>query len=148
MIKALGKKAVMAMHQQLSHAIKYWAHIAPVVKYPKNNKEYKILVAQLDELLEIVGSNEQHALMGLVDALSYLISVYEEKNFKVPKISAVEVLKFLMVEHELSQKDLPEIASQGVLSEILNNKRTLNVRQIKLLAKRFGVSPATFIDED
>lgn len=49
--------------------------------------------------------------------------------------------------HLLSQADLPEIASQGVLSEILNEKRSLNLRQIKLLSKRFGVSPSTFIDD-
>ena len=49
-----------------------------------------------------------------------------------------------MEEHSLSQSDLPEIGSQGVVSEILNGKRKLNVRQIQGLAKRFQVSPATF----
>jgi len=45
----------------------------------------------------------------------------------------------------VKQADLKEIGSQGVVSEILNGKRSLNVRQIKLLAERFSVSPATFI---
>lgn len=48
------------MHQQLLEAIKYWNHIAPLVKYPKNNKEFNELVSQLDELLEIVGNNQEH----------------------------------------------------------------------------------------
>ena len=52
-----------------------------------------------------------------------------------------------MEEHGLHQADFPEIASQGVMSEILNGKRQLNVRQIKALSKRFNVDPATFIDE-
>jgi HTH-type transcriptional regulator / antitoxin HigA len=52
-----------------------------------------------------------------------------------------------MEEHSLSQSDLPEIGSQGVVSEILNGKRKLNVRQIQALAKRFKVSPATFLTE-
>jgi len=38
-----------------------------------------------------------------------------------------------------------EIGSQGVVSEILNGKRELNVRQIRELANRFHVSPAVFI---
>lgn len=135
------------MHQQLSEAIKYWNHIAPLVKYPKNRKEYKELVTQLDELLEIVGGNEHHRLMGLVDALSHLISIYEEQHFKAPEIKGIEALKFLMQSHLLSQKDFPEIASQGVFSEILKGKRALNLRQIKLLAKRFGVDYSTFIDD-
>jgi HTH-type transcriptional regulator/antitoxin HigA len=50
-----------------------------------------------------------------------------------------------MSEHGLKQSDLTEIGSQGVVSEILNGKRELNTRQIKLLAKRFSVAPSLFI---
>lgn len=50
-----------------------------------------------------------------------------------------------MDEHGLKQADLPEIGSQGVVSEILNGKRELNVGQIRELARRFRVSPAVFI---
>jgi HTH-type transcriptional regulator/antitoxin HigA len=50
-----------------------------------------------------------------------------------------------MSEHDLRQTDLPEIGSQGVVSEVLTGKRELNTRQIKRLAKRFNVSPAVFI---
>ena len=52
-----------------------------------------------------------------------------------------------MDEHHLKQADLPEIGSQGVVSEILNGKRELNVRQIQALADRFHVSPAVFFSE-
>ena len=45
----------------------------------------------------------------------------------------------------MTQKDLPEMGSPGVVSEILHRKRELNTRQIKELSKRFGVSPAVFI---
>jgi HTH-type transcriptional regulator/antitoxin HigA len=51
-----------------------------------------------------------------------------------------------MQEHSLKQSDLPEIGSQGVVSEILNGKRQLNTRQIKALAERFAVSPVVFIN--
>jgi HTH-type transcriptional regulator/antitoxin HigA len=50
-----------------------------------------------------------------------------------------------MEEHDLKQSDLPEIGSQGVISEILSGKRQFSVRQIKLLSKRFNVSPAVFM---
>jgi len=40
---------------------------------------------------------------------------------------------------------LPEVGSQGVVSEVLSGKRELNVRQIRALAKRFHVSPAVFM---
>ena len=146
MIKVLGNEGLF-MNQQLLAAIKYWKHIASIVKYPKNNKEFNELVSQLDELLEIVGNDEEHYLMGLVDTLSNLISVYEEQHFPVSTVKGVSALKLLLSTNHLSQAGLPEIASQGVLSEILHGKRSLNIRQIKLLAKRFGVSPSTFIDD-
>ncbi|MHA3903658.1 helix-turn-helix domain-containing protein [Castellaniella sp. WN] len=41
--------------------------------------------------------------------------------------------------------DLPEIGSQGVVSEILAGKRELNIRQVRALSERFGVSAATFL---
>lgn len=50
-----------------------------------------------------------------------------------------------MEEHSLTQSDLPEVGSQGVVSEILNGKRELNVRQIRKLAERFRVSTAVFV---
>lgn len=49
------------------------------------------------------------------------------------------------VQHGLRQSDLPEIGSQGVVSEILVGKRELNIRQVRALSERFGVSAATFI---
>ena len=50
-----------------------------------------------------------------------------------------------MAESGIKQSDLKDIGSQGVISEILNEKRALNVRQIKLLADRFNISPAIFV---
>jgi HTH-type transcriptional regulator/antitoxin HigA len=59
--------------------------------------------------------------------------------------SGAEMLRYFMNEHDLAQADLPEVGSQGVVSEILHGKRELNLRQIRALAERFHVSPAVFI---
>jgi HTH-type transcriptional regulator/antitoxin HigA len=50
-----------------------------------------------------------------------------------------------MAEHGLRQLDFADIGSQGVISELLAGKRELNTRQIRILAKRFGVSPAVVV---
>ncbi|OGT47958.1 MAG: hypothetical protein A3E82_01735 [Gammaproteobacteria bacterium RIFCSPHIGHO2_12_FULL_38_11] len=133
------------MKQELANAIKHWDYIAPLVKYPKNKKEFDELVLELDELLIIVGNNEKNHLMGLVDILSNIISAYEKEHFPV-NTKGIDALKYLMEAHNLHQADLSEIGSQGVISEILRGKRDLNLRQIKLLAKRFNLNPITFID--
>jgi len=59
--------------------------------------------------------------------------------------SGVDALRFLMMQHGLKQRDVPEVGSQGVVSEVLAGKRSLNLRQVRALSKRFAVSPATFL---
>jgi HTH-type transcriptional regulator / antitoxin HigA len=46
----------------------------------------------------------------------------------------------------LRQGDLPEVGSQGVVSEVLAGKRALNLRQVQALAHRFGVPMEVFAD--
>ena len=44
-----------------------------------------------------------------------------------------------MTEHGLSQKDLPEVGAQSMISELLVGKRKHNLHQVKALAQRFQV---------
>lgn len=111
----------------------------------RTKKEYTRAVETLDTILDEIGEDERHALAELADALGVFIEKYESEHVPVPQARPPAVLKFLMREHGLRQSELPEIGSQGVVSEVLAGKRELNARQIKRLAKRFGVSPAVFI---
>ena len=122
----------------------HWTNIAPLLTV-RNEREYNAAVKRMNELLDEIGTNEKHPLYGLLDTLGTLIHAYEEEHVHIPSAAGTDVLRFLMDEHGLGQSDLPEIGSQGVVSEILNGKRELNVRQIRALAKRFKVSPAVFV---
>ena len=130
----------------ISTAIKHWKYIAPVIHEPMNQSDYEQLSNLLDNLLDVVGENESHELIGLVDVISHMISIYDENENSIGYASGVTALKFLMTQHHLKQTDLSDIASQGVLSEILNGKRKLNLNQIKKLALKFNVSLDTFVD--
>lgn len=131
----------------LKNTIKHWKHIANDIHEPLNKDDYDKLSKMLDNLLDIVGSDENHELIGLVDVISHMITMYDEhKKYQINNISGIKALKFLMEQHNLNQSDLPEIGSQGVVSEILNGKRILNVSQIKKLSRKFHVSAETFID--
>lgn len=138
----------LARNNYLEETIQHWKHISPIIHDPQNDDEYKKLANMLDQLLDIIGSNESHELMGLVDVISHMITMYDENHDEqLPKGTGIDALKFLMEQHSLEQSDLKnEIGSQGVVSEILNGKRLLNLSHIKKLAKRFHVAPATFID--
>jgi len=111
----------------------------------RTETDYNKAVKILNQLLDEVGDDESHPLFNFLEVLGTLIESYEEDHVKIPDVPAGEVLKFLMEEHGLTQADLSEIGSQGVVSEILRGRRELNTRQIKELSKRFGVSPAVFL---
>ncbi|MCW8400884.1 helix-turn-helix domain-containing protein [Legionella sp. PATHC038] len=138
----------LAHNNYLEETIQHWKHISPIIHDPQNDDEYEKLANMLDQLLDIVGDNESHELMGLVDVISHMITQYDENHAEqLQKGNGIEALKFLMEQHGLDQSDFKnEIGSQGVVSEILNGKRQLNLSHIKKLAERFHVTPATFID--
>ncbi len=122
----------------------HWINIAPLLTV-RNEREYNAAVKRMNELLDEIGTNEKHPLYGLLDTLGTLNHAYEDEHFSIPESTGAEILRFLMDENGMTQSDLPEVGSQGVVSEILNSKRELNVRQIRILAKKFKVSPAAFV---
>jgi HTH-type transcriptional regulator/antitoxin HigA len=130
-----------AIPQELQH---HWTAISRLLSI-RNEREYDLAVERLNSLLDEVGTDEEHPLYKLSDTLGTLIHAYEEEHHPIPECSGTDVLRSLMEEHALTQSDLPEIGSQGVISDILRGKRELNVRQIRALATRFQVSPAVFI---
>jgi HTH-type transcriptional regulator/antitoxin HigA len=110
----------------------------------RNEREYDAAVAKLNDLVDEVGDNSKDPRYRFIDTLSVLIEAYDEEHHGIPDASGVELLKFLMEQHSLSQGDLPEVGSQGVVSEILRGKRELNVRQIHALSRRFHLSAGAF----
>ena len=111
----------------------------------RTKKDYARASEMLDAILDEIGEDEKHPFADLADALGVFVEKYEAEHVRLPDAKPAAVLKFLMQQHDLRQSDLPEIGSQGVVSEVLAGRRELNARQIKRLAKRFGVSPAVFI---
>ena len=112
---------------------------------PTRDEEYARLVALLDEITDIVRDDETHPLEKMMDVLGVLIADYEDEHVPEPEGDPISVLQYFMEAYGLRQKDLPELGSQGVVSEILNKKRTLNLRQVKFLSERFKVPPSVFI---
>ena len=80
-----------------------------------------------------------------IDLLTLLVERYEEEHYRLPEASPIEVLRFLLEQHGLKQRDLAaDLGGESVVSEVLSGKRKLNATHIELLSKRFHVSPAVF----
>ena len=122
----------------------HWSSISPLLTV-RNEREYDRAVKRLNELLDEIGTNERHPLYSFMDTLGTLIAAYEEEHHPMPASSGADKLRYFMEDRGLAQSELPEVGSQGVVSEVLNGKRELNVRQVRALAQRFHVSPAVFI---
>ena len=121
-----------------------WTQVSPLLKI-QNERDYDLALERLNSLIDEVGTDERHPLYSLLDTLGTVVHAWEEQHHPLPRSEGVDSLQFLMEEHELTQSDLPEVGSQGVVSEILGGKRKLNIRQIRALSKRFGVSPSVFV---
>lgn len=111
----------------------------------RNRKDYTRAVSAMNALLDAGAADESHPLAGLAATLGELIGDYDARHFPLPEVSGRAMLRFLMRQHGLTQSELPEIGSQGVVSEILSGKRELNVRQVRVLARRFGVAADAFL---
>ena len=122
----------------------HWLAVQPILSI-RSEEEYDVAIARMNELLDEVGSDEQHPLYDLLDTLGTVILAYEEKHYPVPECDGIEALQFLMEEHGLSRDDLPELGTSDTLSRILDGRQELTIRQIRSLAERFHVSPATFV---
>ncbi|MCC0806922.1 transcriptional regulator [Methylobacterium sp. W2] len=111
----------------------------------RTDAEYETAVDVMNGLLDAGAGEDHHPLAGVLGLLGGFIADYDSAHHGLPDVPPAEILRLLMEQNGVKQSDLPEIGSQGVVSEILSGKRDLNLGQIKRLATRFGIEPATFL---
>ncbi|MGD1909493.1 MAG: type II toxin-antitoxin system HigA family antitoxin [Rivularia sp. (in: cyanobacteria)] len=81
--------------------------------------------------------------------LGMLIEEYEEKQDLVPDIHGIELIKALMVELDMKQKDLiPIFKTESIVSDVLKGKRKMTVEHIQKSAELFRLSPAVFFPDN
>lgn len=84
-----------------------------------------------------------------LDVLGTLIYEYEEEHIHIPTLSGVELLKALIDESDLRQKDLVSIfKTESIVSEVLSGQRKLTAQHIQKLADFFHISPAAFFESN
>ena len=88
-------------------------------------------------------SNEENALLEL---LVTLIEKFEDENYPLPEGTPHSLLLHLMESNQIKQENLVGvIGSRGVVSEVVNGKRSISKAQAKALAEFFSVDLALFI---
>jgi HTH-type transcriptional regulator/antitoxin HigA len=78
-----------------------------------------------------------------------LIEAYDRENSPPdPRVSGLDMLKYLMEEHDLTGDDLARIlrVDRSLAYRILNAQRNLTTAHIKALSNHFNISASVFID--
>lgn len=109
------------------------------------NSEAKFLATQavIDSLIdrgELTPDEEDY-----LDLLGTLVYEYEARHVHIPDLYGVDLLKALIAESDLRQKDLVSIfKTESIVSDVLNGHRKLTANHIEKLAAFFHLSPAAF----
>ncbi|GGH04847.1 helix-turn-helix domain-containing protein [Silvibacterium dinghuense] len=93
--------------------------------------------------LEAPSPSEREA----IELLTVLIEQYEQQHYALPKADSGTVLRFLIEQQGLTQRDLiPEFGTESAVSMFLNGRRKLTLEQVRRLSARFGLSADVFLD--
>jgi HTH-type transcriptional regulator / antitoxin HigA len=112
-----------------------------VIHSEKENEIYTQALYELDQRSAKLTSAEKE----LAELLTLLIEDFESKHYELPRVKPLDVLRFLMEQHDLKQKDLVDVfGTPSIVSEVLSGKRKLNKEHIARLRERFHVSPDVF----
>jgi HTH-type transcriptional regulator / antitoxin HigA len=116
--------------------------VAPkVIRTERENEAYTEILYELDQRSKRLTAAEKE----LAELLTLLIEDFEEKRYPIPRAKPVDVVRFLMEQHNLLQKDLVGVfGTRSIVSEVLSGKRELNKEHISRLSARFHVSPEVF----
>ena len=85
-----------------------------------NDKELEIYTNALFQLTAL--ENPSRSEVEAIELLTLLVEHYEETHFPIPAADAVSVMRFLLEQQDLTQRDLiPEFGSESAVSMFLAN---------------------------
>jgi HTH-type transcriptional regulator/antitoxin HigA len=90
--------------------------------------------------------NPSRAGAEAIELLTLLVDRYEQSHYSLPKAGAISVLRFLLEEQDLTQRDLsPDFGSESAVSMFLQGQRKLTLEQVRKLSARFRVPADVFV---
>ncbi len=109
-----------------------------------SEEEYEQRLEYVQLLMDRVNGGDDLSIP-LLEYVSRLIEAYEDEHYPIEDSTPGQMLAFLMDQHGHRQKDLAGVATQSVISDILNDKRVPTPAQIKKLAAMYRVNPSVFL---
>ena len=112
----------------------------------RSDEQYIDYCKDLEKLTTKYKLKPTDGLLNLIDTITLLIDQYDKEHTKLKEIDPIQLLKSLMQENKLKQKDVVKLLdiSKGHLSDILNYKKGLSKNVIRILSERFNVRQSAF----
>lgn len=103
----------------------------------ENEKEYKEATERFEEIREAKkGTPEYKEKLLLV----HLVSEYEKKQWSLPEVDPIEMIKIRMEDFGYSASDLAkQYGDKGTISKVLNYKQPLSLNMIRLFSKMLRI---------
>ena len=97
-------------------------------------------------LMEIFHAKPNTPEKDELELLQVLIEDYDNKNFELPELDALEVIKYKMEEMGMKAKDLePLIGSKGHVSSVLSGRREITLKMAQKLKDYFRIPAEVFL---
>lgn len=111
-----------------------------VIKTKTQYNKYCDTLEKLIEKRQTSGTEQE------IELLTLLIEKWDEEHDSFLDLDPVELIKYLMQEHNLKAKDLVKImeVSKGMVSSILSYEKGLSKESIRKLAEHFNLSQEAF----
>ena len=112
-----------------------------------NDRELAVYTEALFQLTSL--ENPSRAEAEAIELLTLLVDRYEQSHYSLPKVDAISVLRFLIEQQGLTQRDLiPEFGSESAVSMFLRGQRRLTLEQVRKLSARFKLPTDVFITRE
>ncbi len=97
----------------------------------KTEQDYRKALLRIDGLMDAIPNTKAGDEL---DVLATLVEAYEREHFIINSPDPVEAILFRMEQMELDRKALePFLGGRSRVSEVLNRKRRLSMKQIRKL---------------
>jgi HTH-type transcriptional regulator/antitoxin HigA len=132
------------MSTVLADPAKMIAHGAPRVIHNDAELEmYTDALFRLTALKSPTGSEVE-----AIELLTLLVERYEQEHYSIPKSDPVSVVRFIIEQKNLTQRDLiPEFGSESAISMFMTGQRSLTLEQVRKLSTRFKLPADIFISK-
>ena len=115
------------------------------IKPIKTEEDYKATLARIESIWDAEINTKKGDELSI---LAILVENYETEKFKILPPDPIEAIKFRMEQTGLEKTDLARfLGGRNRSTEILNRKRGLSIRMMRVLHKKLNIPAESLLSE-